>query len=451
MMAVSCTKAMLVILFFMHVKYEANWKYVLTIPAGDHVDVFDPDAGAGRRFADAASRQGGHVRGSLAAARSPVGARHRQKTKRQSTAAAEQSRRPLSSMIARGPSLSNREPTATVAGWLRVERPRSINSKTCWLSPRTRLPPLNRRPRASLRRAPGAGRPEPDDRAGRDLRLSRPQRRRQDDAVPAALDADPVQQGEAPHPRPRPAPASAGRSRADRRRVSSSQPRQKAHRAENLRHQGHLYGLSGRALQARQDEMLDRLGLARPQARSGRDAFRRFAAARRIGQGHAAPPAAAVARRAQHRARSRRAQRSVGLSRSSSRRRGRDGRADDASAGRSRQGRSDRDSERGLARGPRHARRLRATVGGDSITIQTDDPDALAAGDLGAVRLPGRGCRRRACGSEQPDGHSGSPGWSRRFPAGSTRSRSASRRWKTCSSLAPGHRFWHEREEASVG
>ena len=34
MMAVSCTKASLVILFFMHLKYEANWKYVLTIPAG---------------------------------------------------------------------------------------------------------------------------------------------------------------------------------------------------------------------------------------------------------------------------------------------------------------------------------------------------------------------------------------------------------------------------------
>lgn len=34
MMAISCTKAMLVILFFMHLKYEANWKYVLTIPAG---------------------------------------------------------------------------------------------------------------------------------------------------------------------------------------------------------------------------------------------------------------------------------------------------------------------------------------------------------------------------------------------------------------------------------
>jgi cytochrome c oxidase subunit 4 len=33
MMAVSCAKAMLVILFFMHMLWEANWKYVLTIPA----------------------------------------------------------------------------------------------------------------------------------------------------------------------------------------------------------------------------------------------------------------------------------------------------------------------------------------------------------------------------------------------------------------------------------
>jgi cytochrome c oxidase subunit 4 len=33
MMAVSCCKAMLVILFFMHILWEANWKYVLTIPA----------------------------------------------------------------------------------------------------------------------------------------------------------------------------------------------------------------------------------------------------------------------------------------------------------------------------------------------------------------------------------------------------------------------------------
>jgi cytochrome c oxidase subunit 4 len=33
MMAVSCMKAMLVMLFFMHLIWEANWKYVLTIPA----------------------------------------------------------------------------------------------------------------------------------------------------------------------------------------------------------------------------------------------------------------------------------------------------------------------------------------------------------------------------------------------------------------------------------
>jgi cytochrome c oxidase subunit 4 len=33
MIAVSCIKAMLVILFFMHLKWEANWKYVLTVPA----------------------------------------------------------------------------------------------------------------------------------------------------------------------------------------------------------------------------------------------------------------------------------------------------------------------------------------------------------------------------------------------------------------------------------
>lgn len=34
MMAVSCLKALLVMSFFMHLIWEANWKYVLTIPAG---------------------------------------------------------------------------------------------------------------------------------------------------------------------------------------------------------------------------------------------------------------------------------------------------------------------------------------------------------------------------------------------------------------------------------
>ncbi len=34
MIAVACAKGMLVILFFMHLKWEANWKWVLTVPAG---------------------------------------------------------------------------------------------------------------------------------------------------------------------------------------------------------------------------------------------------------------------------------------------------------------------------------------------------------------------------------------------------------------------------------
>ena len=33
MMMVSCAKALLVIMFFMHLKWESNWKWVMTIPA----------------------------------------------------------------------------------------------------------------------------------------------------------------------------------------------------------------------------------------------------------------------------------------------------------------------------------------------------------------------------------------------------------------------------------
>jgi cytochrome c oxidase subunit 4 len=33
MMAVSCAKATLVVMFFMHMLWEANWKWVLTVPA----------------------------------------------------------------------------------------------------------------------------------------------------------------------------------------------------------------------------------------------------------------------------------------------------------------------------------------------------------------------------------------------------------------------------------
>ena len=57
MMAVSCTKAMLVILCFMHMWWEANWKYVLTIPAA-MMSVFlvlmlVPDVGLrGRKYSE---------------------------------------------------------------------------------------------------------------------------------------------------------------------------------------------------------------------------------------------------------------------------------------------------------------------------------------------------------------------------------------------------------------
>lgn len=61
MMAVSCTKAMLVILFFMHVKYEANWKYVLTIPAAFMsmflIVALVPDIGFRDRMASEERRQ----------------------------------------------------------------------------------------------------------------------------------------------------------------------------------------------------------------------------------------------------------------------------------------------------------------------------------------------------------------------------------------------------------
>jgi len=55
MMAVSCTKAMLVILFFMHLKWEANWKWVVTIPASMMslllVLALVPDIGRRMRYA----------------------------------------------------------------------------------------------------------------------------------------------------------------------------------------------------------------------------------------------------------------------------------------------------------------------------------------------------------------------------------------------------------------
>ena len=79
---------------------------------------------------------------------------------------------------------------------------------------------------------------------------------------------------------------------------------------------------------------------------------------------------------------------------------------------------------------------LRATVGGDSITIATRQPAAWPTRSGSHSPAPPR-CSTAASAWSSPMATSGSPGWSRRSPARSTRSRSASRRSRTCSSIAP--------------
>ena len=100
------------------------------------------------------------------------------------------------------------------------------------------------------------------DRAGRDLCLPRSQRRRQDDTVSLALDVDSAPVGSGRDPCRYDLAREAARVR---RRIGvvfqAPSLDKKLTVAENIRHQGHLYGLSGGELEARQDEMLDRLGL----------------------------------------------------------------------------------------------------------------------------------------------------------------------------------------------
>ena len=66
--------------------------------------------------------------------------------------------------------------------------------------------------------------------------------------------------------------------------------------AENLWHQGHLYGLHGAALKSRIAEMLGRVGLVRSRQRKSGDFLRRNAAASRIGQRTAPSSLGSVAR-----------------------------------------------------------------------------------------------------------------------------------------------------------
>ena len=81
--------------------------------------------------------------------------------------------------------------------------------------------------------------------------------------------------------------------------------------AENLILQGQIHGLRGRDLAARVAELLDQFGLSRGRRAAGEDLLGRHAAAARHRHGARAPPARAVPRRADDRARPRGAGRDV--------------------------------------------------------------------------------------------------------------------------------------------
>ena len=124
------------------------------------------------------------------------------------------------------------------------------------------------------------------------------------------------------------------------------------------------------------------------------------------------------------------------------RRGGRDRRADDAPAGRSRQGRPDGDPERRHAGGARHARRAAGHGRRRFDHDRTDDPPAAGRRDRERFAIAARRLSTAACAWNSPTATSGSRGWSRRFPARSRRSRSASRRLEDVFIARTGHRFW---------